>query len=395
MPPEHTGEDTYTFFIYLIYKSYTVRLFLRKYFPKPEEYACKALEKSKNIVQIICFFNLQLCTLYNSFVLSVQCYRVKCRMYTNTLANFVQSYYYTQRKKTKPTEKGEGAESIQQRLPCFFHGAQSFLRVIRRCEGARSKGVRQILDRGTAADPAPARKPYPCRKEEKQMNKLTQALMEELTVEYVKVGSLQIPESVVISWVIMLLLVVGSILLTRNLKVDHISKRQAALEALYSLGKNFFEGLLGKEGSRYVPYLMTVALYIACSNVIGVFGVKPPTKDLDVTAALALMSIVLIEYAGVRARGGAGFLKSLAAPTPIMTPMNILEIAIRPTSLCMRLFGNVLGAFVIMELLKLVVPVFVPAVFSLYFDLFDGLIQTYVFVFLTALFMKESIGGEE
>ena len=110
------------------------------------------------------------------------------------------------------------------------------------------------------------------------MNKLTQALMEELTVEYVKVGSLQIPESVVISWVIMLLLVVGSILLTRNLKVDHISKRQAALEALYSLGKNFFEGLLGKEGSRYVPYLMTVALYIACSNVIGVFGVKPPTE---------------------------------------------------------------------------------------------------------------------
>ena len=233
------------------------------------------------------------------------------------------------------------------------------------------------------------------RKEEKQLNNLTKALMEELTVEYVKVGPLQIPESVVISWVIMLLLVVGSILLTRNLKVDHISKRQAALEALYSLGKNFFEGLLGKEGSRYVPYLMTVALYIACSNVIGVFGVKPPTKDLDVTAALALMSIVLIEYAGVRARGGAGFLKSLAAPTPIMTPMNILEIAIRPTSLCMRLFGNVLGAFVIMELLKLVVPVFVPAVFSLYFDLFDGLIQTYVFVFLTALFMKESIGGEE
>ena len=78
-----------------------------------------------------------------------------------------------------------------------------------------------------------------------------------------------------------------------------------------------------------------------------------------------------------------------------MTPMNIPEIAIRPTSLCMRLFGNVLGAFVIMELLKLVVPVFVPAVCSLYFDLFDGLIQTYVFVFLTALFMKESIGGEE
>jgi F-type H+-transporting ATPase subunit a len=148
------------------------------------------------------------------------------------------------------------------------------------------------------------------------MNKLTQALMEELTVEYVKVGPLQIPESVVISWVIMLLLVVGSILLTRNLKVDHISKRQAALEMVYTLGKNFFEGLLGKEGGRYVPYLMTVALYIACSNVIGVFGVKPPTKDLDVTAALALMSIVLIEYAGVRARAARAFLRALQPLLP-------------------------------------------------------------------------------
>ncbi|WP_416220413.1 F0F1 ATP synthase subunit A, partial [Phascolarctobacterium sp.] len=144
------------------------------------------------------------------------------------------------------------------------------------------RAIRRTLCRTPAWHLAP-KIPF-FRKEEKQLNNLTKALMEELTVEYVKVGPLQIPESVVISWVIMLLLVVGSILLTRNLKVDHISKRQAALEALYSLGKNFFEGLLGKEGSRYVPYLMTVALYIACSNVIGVFGVKPPTKDLDVTA---------------------------------------------------------------------------------------------------------------
>ncbi len=144
-----------------------------------------------------------------------------------------------------------------------------------------------------------------------------------------------------------------------------------------------------------MPYLVSVALYIGCSNLIGVFGVKPP-KDLNVTAALALMSIVLIEGAGIRARGGVGFSRrALPLPPGHDPPMNILEIAIRPTSLCMRLFGNVLGAFVIMELLKLVVPVFVPAVFSLYFDLFDGLIQTYVFVFLTSLFMKETIGDEE
>ena len=227
------------------------------------------------------------------------------------------------------------------------------------------------------------------------MNALTAALKEELNVEMISVFGLQIPESVVVSWGIMAFLVLGSILLTRNLRVDHITKRQAILETAVTFLNDFFCGLLGEKGKRYVPYLMSVALYIACSNLIGVFGIKPPTKDLNVTAALALMSIVLIEYSGIHARGGKGFLKSLTAPTPIMTPMNILEIAIRPTSLCMRLFGNVLGAFVIMELIKLVVPVFVPAIFSLYFDLFDGLIQTYVFVFLTSLFMKESLGDEE
>ena len=89
------------------------------------------------------------------------------------------------------------------------------------------------------------------------------------------------------------------------------------------------------------------------------------------TAALALHEHLPHRVFRHPCPGGKGFLKSLAAPTPIMTPMNILEIAIRPTSLCMRLFGNVLGAFVIMELIKLVVPVFVPAVFSLYFDLFE------------------------
>ena len=227
------------------------------------------------------------------------------------------------------------------------------------------------------------------------MNALTAALKEELNVEMVSVFGLSIPESVVVSWGIMAFLVLGSILLTRTLRVEHITKRQAVLEMVVTTINDFFVGLLGENGKRNVPYLMSVALYIGCSNLIGVFGIKPPTKDLNVTAALALMSIVLIEYAGIHARGGLGFLKSLTAPTPIMTPMNILEIAIRPTSLCMRLFGNVLGAFVIMELIKLVVPVFVPAVFSLYFDLFDGLIQTYVFVFLTSLFMKESIGDEE
>ena len=193
----------------------------------------------------------------------------------------------------------------------------------------------------------------------------------------------------------MAVLVILSLILVRNLSVENPGKKQLLLETGVSFLQDFFMGILGEEGKQYVPYLMSTVIYIGIANIAGVFGFTPPTKDMNVTIALALMSIVLIEGAGIRARGGVGFLKSLAAPTPVMTPMNILEVAIRPTSLCMRLFGNVLGAFVIMELIKLVVPVFVPAIFSLYFDLFDGLIQTYVFVFLTSLFMKETMGGED
>ena len=78
-----------------------------------------------------------------------------------------------------------------------------------------------------------------------------------------------------------------------------------------------------------------------------------------------------------------------------MVPINLMEIIIRPLALCMRLFGNVLGAYIIMEIIKYLVPAVVPAVFSVYFDLFDGIIQTVVFVFLTAMFAGEGIKDEE
>lgn len=157
------------------------------------------------------------------------------------------------------------------------------------------------------------------------------------------------------------------------------------------LGQNLCGGFIGEEGKRYTPYLASVLIYLGIANLIGILGFKPPTKDLNVTAALAIMSIVLIQYAGIRKKGAKGWLKSFAEPVAIVAPINILELVIKPLSLCMRLFGNVLGAFVIMKLIESVLPVFLPVVFSAYFDLFDGLIQAYVFVFLTGLFIKEAI----
>lgn len=228
------------------------------------------------------------------------------------------------------------------------------------------------------------------------MGDLAEELLEELTCEVafsIKIGSLQIDvlESVAVTWIIMAFILLLSIFLTRNLKVRDISKRQLVLETIVVKLQDFVAGMVGEEGRAYVPYLCTVLLYIGLANLIGLFGMKPPTKDMNVTAALAVMSIVLIEAAGIRKKGVKRWVKSFAEPIAVVAPINVLEIFIRPLSLCMRLFGNVLGAFVIMELIKILVPVAVPIPFSFYFDIFDGLIQAYVFVFLTSLFVKEAI----
>ncbi|MGN1050676.1 MAG: FoF1 ATP synthase subunit a, partial [Acutalibacteraceae bacterium] len=180
----------------------------------------------------------------------------------------------------------------------------------------------------------------------------------------------------------------------RNLKVRNPGKKQVFLEFCVGWLYDFVGDMIGDRESPYVPYLISTLIYIGFANIFGIFGFKPPTKDIAITASLAIMSIVLIEAAALFRKKPKRFLKSFMEPTPIMLPFNILELGIRPLSLCMRLFGNVLGAFVVMELIECVVPIIIPDIFSLYFDFFDGLIQAYVFVFLTSLFIKEGIETE-
>lgn len=226
------------------------------------------------------------------------------------------------------------------------------------------------------------------------MGNLGETLMEELNCETVfTVGGIGISESVVVTWIIMAVVVLVSILLTRNLKVEHPSRGQLMLEQAVTWLQGIGEGIVGDEGKGYAPYLTSVLLYLGIANLIGILGFKPPTKDMNVTAALAIMSILLVEGAGIRKKGVVKWLKGFTEPVLLVTPINILEIFIKPLSLCMRLFGNVIGAFVIMKLIETVlpVPVGIPVVFSLYFDLFDGLIQAYVFVFLTGLYIKEAL----
>ena len=208
-------------------------------------------------------------------------------------------------------------------------------------------------------------------------------------------GGIPVADSVVVSWIIMALLTVLSLVLTRKLSVRSPGRVQAALEWAVQFLNGFVKTNIGSRWRPFAPWLGTVALYIGLSNLIGIFGLTPPTKDISVTAALALMSMLLIYGAQFRYNGLLGGLKKFAEPMPLLLPINLMEVVIRPLALCMRLFGNILGAYIIMEMLKFVAPAVLPAVFSIYFDLFDGLIQTVVFVFLTTLFTGEGIKEEE
>ena len=227
------------------------------------------------------------------------------------------------------------------------------------------------------------------------MEGLVDSLMEEMNCNVAFTipifGGIDVLESVAVTWIVMAVIMIVSLILVQGLKFRKIRGKQAALESGISFLYDFFEDLLGKDGRAYIPYLITVIIYIGFSNMVGLFGFKPPTKDMNVTITLAVMSIILVETAGVRKKGVKKWLKSFAEPVPIVTPINILELFIRPLSLCMRLFGNILGAVVVMALIKYLLPVLVPLPFSFYFDIFDGIIQAYVFVFLTSLYIKEAI----
>ncbi len=228
-------------------------------------------------------------------------------------------------------------------------------------------------------------------------------IKEELTAQLQNPTAFTIPvgdgipvaQSVLVSWILMAALILIMFALTRNLKKEKPGKVQLVLEYFVDFMNGFCENNIGRHGKDFAPWLGTVGLFIGVCNLSGLLGLVPPTKNLNVTLSLALTSVVLIYGASFRYNGLKGGLHKFIEPSPIMLPINIMEIGIRPLSLCMRLFGNVMAAFVVMELVKLLVPVALPVVFSLYFDIFDGLIQTVVFVFLTALFVGESLEEAE
>ena len=204
------------------------------------------------------------------------------------------------------------------------------------------------------------------------------------------VGGLDVPSYVVVTWGIMAFLVIFSIVMTRNMKLVP-GKRQVVIEGLVTFLYKLYYDILGEKGKRYIPYLGSVCIFLAVADGIGLLGISPPTRNLNVTVALAILSILLVQVGAVQTKGVKGWLKGFGHPVPVIAPMNVLDLFTRPLSLSLRLFGNVLGGVIIMALLTSAIPVGVPLIGSAYFDVFDGLLQAYVFTFLTSLYLQEAI----
>ncbi|MDP4179835.1 MAG: F0F1 ATP synthase subunit A [Bacillota bacterium] len=221
-----------------------------------------------------------------------------------------------------------------------------------------------------------------------------------------------ISDSIIVMWMIMVALVVLAIIFTRNLRMVPTGKQNVA-ESIVDFVNNFTKGSLGHHWKPFAPYFGTMILFLLFSNIVSIFNVlptgkaiaeatglsflgklpeiAPPTKDIDITATMAIMSIIIVLFASIKIKGVKGWLKTFVTPLPLMLPFKIMEYFVRPLSLCLRLFGNILAAFTIMELIYIAEPFLIPGIFSLYFDLFDGGLQAYIFVFLTSLYIAEAI----
>jgi F-type H+-transporting ATPase subunit a len=238
-------------------------------------------------------------------------------------------------------------------------------------------------------------------------------MLEINTVFSISVLGHEIPvtETVVVSWIVMVLLIGAALIVTRSLQKTPRGV-QTLLEAGIEFLNNFSKQQFGRRAKIFGPYIGTLFLFLLVANIlpvlspVSVFGIeapfeiKPPARDINLCAALALVSILLMFFSGLIARGPAGWLKNLFTPIPMMLPFNLLEYIIRPLSLCLRLFGNILGGFIIMSLINIALaasikfPIAIPLPFSLYFDFFDGFIQALVFTFLTTLYISEAVETE-
>ena len=199
--------------------------------------------------------------------------------------------------------------------------------------------------------------------------------------------------------VLIVFLLLGTFALIANRTMKHASDVptgfQNVVELIVEMLDSMIKASMGSSAAKFANYIGTIFIFILVSNISGLFGLRPPTADYGVTLALGLITFTLIHFNKFKYQKVSGVIKGLCDPWPIWAPINMIGDVAVPISLSLRLFANVLSGTVMMALIYGLlkwIAVFWPAVLHVYFDLFSGAIQTYVFCMLTMTYISDAIG---
>ncbi|MBK5244456.1 MAG: F0F1 ATP synthase subunit A [Eubacteriaceae bacterium] len=202
-----------------------------------------------------------------------------------------------------------------------------------------------------------------------------------------------ITQTLVNMWIIFAIVFVLCYVLTKNMeKIPR--KTQVIAEVMIDSMDNLVGQTMGKDKMGFAPYMLALIMFLAVANTSGLYGLRSPTADLNVTVGLALMTFFMTQGFGLKSKGIGGYLKSFLQPMPFLLPINIIGELANPVSLSFRLFGNMLGGLIIMSLLYsglaglIYLPLVIPIPFHFYFDIFAGLLQSFIFVMLSMVFVS-------
>ncbi len=200
--------------------------------------------------------------------------------------------------------------------------------------------------------------------------------------------------SLIVQWVIIAISFILAVLYSRSVKKVP-GKVQSVVEIIVEFIEKTVQENMGEGKAEFVPYIGSLGLYLFLLNMVGLFGIKPPTADFSVTLGLGLTTFLVIQGYTIKKLGLWGYFKGYASPVAMLLPINIMERIMLPISLSLRLFGNIFAATMIMELLyelltgiSAIAGIGIPLPFHFYFDVFDGAIQMIIFVMLSMINIK-------
>jgi F-type H+-transporting ATPase subunit a len=208
---------------------------------------------------------------------------------------------------------------------------------------------------------------------------------------------LKINATLVYSWLVMAILVIGSWLITQNPKVppQQMSPWQNRLEILVEQINGEIQNAIGLDPIQFLPFLGTILLFFAFCNILTIFPYyESPASSLSTTAAVAVCVFVAVPYFGIKNSGFRNYLKTYIEPSPAVLPFNILSEFTRTLSLAVRLFGNVMSTSLLVAILVSLIPLFIPIVMQ-DFGLLIGVIQAYVFAVLALVYIASGIRVQE